>query len=274
MEVTTEAILFAFGLTLIAGLSTGIGSAMAFFAKRTNTKFLSLALGFSAGVMIYVSFVEIYTKAHEELTGYLGQKTGSWVTAASFFAGMLLIAIIDKLIPQKENPHEVNLIENMTEEQRLQKMKDQKLMRMGIITGLAITLHNFPEGLATFTAALFDPNLGIAIAIAIAIHNIPEGIAISVPIYYATGSKRKAFKYSFLSGLAEPIGAIVGYLLLMPFMGPMMFGVIFASVAGIMVFISLDELLPAAREYGEHHLPIYGLFAGMVVMALSLLLFM
>ncbi|WP_088653105.1 zinc transporter ZupT [Geofilum rhodophaeum] len=264
---------FAFGLTLFAGLSTGIGSAMAFFAKRTNTRFLSLALGFSAGVMIYVSFVEIFFKAREELTEFMGDKPGTWVTVAAFFGGMLLIALIDRFIPKGENPHEINLIENMTEEQRAQKRREKKLMRMGMMTGLAIAIHNFPEGLATFTAAMADPNLGIAIAVAIAIHNIPEGIAISVPIYYATGSRRKAFKYSFLSGLAEPIGAIVGFMLLMPFMGPLLFGIIFASVAGIMVFISLDELLPAAREYGEHHLSIYGMFGGMVVMAMSLLLF-
>ena len=266
-------LLFAFGLTLFAGLATGIGSAMAFFAKRTNTKFLSLALGFSAGVMIYVSFVEIFFKAREELTGFLGEKSGNWVTVAAFFAGMLLIALIDRFIPKGENLHEINLVENMTEAQRLQKIKEKKLMRMGMMTGLAIAIHNFPEGLATFTAAIADPNLGIAIAVAIAIHNIPEGIAISVPIYYATGSRRKAFKYSFLSGLAEPIGAIFGFLVLMPFMGPLLFGIIFASVAGIMVFISIDELLPAAREYGEHHLSIYGMFGGMVMMALSLLMF-
>ena len=143
-------------------------------------------------------------------------------------------------------------------------------MRMGLFTALAIGIHNFPEGLATFTAALNDLELGIAIAIAIAIHNIPEGIAVSVPVYYATGNRKKAFTLSFLSGLAEPIGAIVGYLLLMPIMNDMVFGILFASVAGIMVFISLDELLPAAREYGEHHLSIYGLLAGMAVMALSL----
>src|SRR5690554_5218994 len=164
-----------------------------------------------------------------------------------------------RFIPKGENPHEINLIENMTEEQRAQKKREKKLMRMGMMTGVAIAIHNFPEGLATFTAAMADPNLGIAIAVAIAIHNIPEGIAISVPIYYATGSRRKAFKYSFLSGLAEPIGAIVGFMLLMPFMGPLLFGIVFASVAGIMVFINLDELLPAAHEYVEHHLSIYGM---------------
>lgn len=267
MEFNT--VLLAFGLTLFAGLSTGIGSAMAFFAKRTNTKFLAVSLGFSAGVMIYVSFVEIFEKAKDEMVEAYGEIPGTWYTVLAFFGGVLLIALIDKLIPSVENPHELHSIEEMNS-----KPKDKKLMRMGMFTALAIGIHNFPEGLATFTAALQDPNLGIAIAVAIAIHNIPEGIAVSVPIYYATGSRRKAFRLSFLSGLAEPIGALIGYSILMPFMTPLLFGVIFAGVAGIMVFISLDELLPSAREYGEHHLSIYGLFIGMAVMATSLLLFL
>ena len=147
-------------------------------------------------------------------------------------------------------------------------------MRTGLLTALAIAIHNFPEGLATFVSALQEPSLAIPIVVAIAIHNIPEGIAVSVPIYYATGDKKKAFLYSSASGLSEPIGAIIGYLILMPFMNDIVYGLLFAGVAGIMVFISLDELLPSAKEYGEHHLSIYGLVAGMAVMAVSLLLFM
>ncbi len=263
-------IAFAFGLTLFAGLSTGIGSAIAFFAKKTNTGFLSAALGFSAGVMIYVSFVEIFVKARTEITSELGATQGYVVTTLAFFGGILFIAIIDKLIPSVENPHEMHKVEEMDKE----KPKDSdKLMRMGLFTALAIAIHNFPEGLATFTAALTDPHLGVAIAVAIAIHNIPEGIAVSIPIFYATGSRKKAFWLSLSSGLAEPVGAAIGFLLLMPFLTPVVFGVLFAGVAGIMVFISLDELLPAAEEYGEHHLSIYGLIAGMGVMAISLLMF-
>ncbi|MBV1709307.1 MAG: zinc transporter ZupT, partial [Erysipelothrix sp.] len=264
-----ERIAFAFLLTLFAGLSTGIGSAIAFFAKRTNTKFLSISLGFSAGVMIYVSMVEIFFKAQESLIGSLGERLGSWVNVLSFFGGMLLIAVIDKFIPSAENPHEIRGVEDL----RIKEPSKDSLMRMGMFTALAVGIHNFPEGLATFVSALQDPKLGIPIAVAIAIHNIPEGIAVSVPIYYATGSKRKAFLYSFLSGLSEPVGALVGYLILMPFMNDMIFGILFASVAGIMVFISLDELLPSAQRYGEHHLSIFGMIAGMAVMALSLLLF-
>ncbi len=263
-------VMFAFSLTLFAGLSTGIGSALSLLTKKTGTKFLSVALGFSAGVMIYVSFVEIFVKAKDALITALGVKGGTWATVGGFFFGILLIAVIDKLIPSTENPHEIHTVEEMDGESESHK---SNLMRMGLFTALAIAIHNFPEGLATFTAALSDPSLGIPIALAIAIHNIPEGIAVAVPIFYATGSRKKAFKLSFLSGLSEPVGALIGYLLLFRYFNDVMFGFIFAAVAGIMVYISLDELLPSAREYGEHHLSIYGLISGMAVMALSLLLF-
>lgn len=262
--------LFAFGLTLFAGLSTGIGSALAFFTNKTNTKFLSYALGFSAGVMIYVSLIEIFPKANATLSAELGVKLGSWLTALAFFLGIGFIALIDHFVPSVENPHEIHTVEEMDGTSEEHKAK---LMRMGTFTALAIAIHNFPEGLATFTAAVSDPKLGIPIAIAIAIHNIPEGIAVSVPIFYATGDRMKAFKWSFLSGLSEPIGALIGYLLFQQFFNDVMFGMIFAGVAGIMVYISLDELLPSAREYGEHHVSIYGLVSGMIVMAISLLMF-
>lgn len=277
---------FAFALTMFAGLSTGVGSFLAFFTKKSNTKFLAISLGFSAGVMIYVSMIEIFAKAQATLVTSLGQDKGAWVTVIAFFGGMLLIGIIDKLVPSSENPHELHSVEELNEahpetghhaeqiERRKEALKNKKLLRMGIFTALAIAIHNFPEGLATFIAAMQEPEIAIPIAAAIAIHNIPEGVAVSVPIYYATGSKKKAFFYSFLSGLAEPVGALVGYLILMPFMSETLMGVVFALVAGIMVFISLDELLPSAQEYGEHHLSIYGLVAGMVVMAVSLLLFL
>lgn len=264
-------VLFAFGLTLLAGLSTGIGSALAFFTKKTNTKFLSVALGFSAGVMIYVSMIDIFAKARGFLIEELGEKGGSWATVAAFFGGIFLIAAIDKLVPSVENPHELRRVEDLNSSNA--EINRSKLIRMGTFTALAIAVHNFPEGLATFTSAIKNPSLGIAIAFAIAIHNIPEGIAVSAPIFYATGDRRKAFRLSFLSGLSEPVGAVIGYLLLFRIFNDVVFGVLFASVAGIMLFISLDELLPTAREYGEPHLAIYGLISGMLVMAVSLLLF-
>ena len=263
-------VLFAFLLTLFAGLATGIGSLIAFLAKSTNKKFLSVSLGFSAGVMIYVSMVEIFVKAKDSLISAKGEVVGNWITVISFFAGMLLIAVIDKFVPSGENPHEVKLLPSEEDEEQRNK---RGLLRTGMFTALAIGIHNFPEGLATFISALTDMKIAIPIAVAIAIHNIPEGISVSVPIYFATGDKKKAFMYSFLSGMAEPVGALVGYLVLRNFFNDLSFGIIFAMVAGIMVFISLDELLPAAKEYGEHHLSIYGLILGMIVMAVSLLLF-
>lgn len=262
-------ILFAFLLTLIAGLSTGIGSLIALFSKKTNTKFLSIMLGFSAGVMIYVSMVEIFIESTEILSGIHGDKLGTLYGILGFFGGIILIAIIDKFVPSEKNPHDIKKVEELDEVDK----SEHRLMRIGLMTALALAIHNFPEGLATFVSALGDTSVAIPIVVAIAIHNIPEGIAVSVPIYYATGDKKKAFIYSFLSGLAEPVGALVGYLILMPILNDTVYGILFAVVAGIMVFISLDELLPAAREYGENHLAIYGLIGGMLLMAFSLWLF-
>ena len=281
----------ALGLTAFAGLSTGFGSALAFFAKRTNYRFLSLATGFSAGVMLYVSFVEIFFKGAEAMVECLGDFWGHWANAASFFGGILLIAAIDYLVPEAENPHETHTEAELAPLHNPDLSPAEvaaaarsgphhhKLLRMGLFTALAIGIHNFPEGLVTFLAVLEDPTLGIAIAVAIALHNIPEGISVSVPIYYATGSRRKAFFYSLLSGLAEPVGAVIAYLLIIFLFGggqagvpPGVMGVLFGGVAGIMVYISLDELLPASRAYGKGHDSLIGLLAGMVVMALSLLL--
>lgn len=275
IEFTFGTLFFAFALTLLAGLSTGVGGAIAFFAKKTNTRLLSIALGFSAGVMVYISFVEILSKSIETLTTEMG-KAGNWVGILSFFGGILFIALIDKLVPDYENPHEMHKVEEMEKEELSKEaQKAKRLMRMGLFSAGAIALHNLPEGLATFIAALKDPQLGIAITVAIAIHNIPEGIAVSVPIFYATGSKKKAFIYSLLSGFAEPVGAVIGFLFIYFIFGfnDVVLGVVFALVAGIMVYISFDELLPAAEEYGEHHYSILGLIAGMAIMAVSLLLF-
>lgn len=270
--------LFAFSLTLVAGLATGLGSFVALLVKKDSTRFLAVALGLSAGVMIYVSFTELLPEAQNSLHEAFGVGFGNVVFLLSFFGGMLLIALIDKLVPDDVNPHEVLHHPSKTTKELATSGRIGRdhatLHRTGILTAMAIGIHNFPEGMATFAAALENPSLGVAIAAAIAIHNIPEGIAIAVPIYFATGSRKSAFTHSFLSGLAEPLGAIVGMTLLMPFMGPGIFGILFAMVAGIMVFISFDELLPSAEKYGAHHLSIYGLIAGMAIMAISMMLLM
>jgi len=213
-------------------------------------------------------------KSVEILTAEMGS-VGNWIGVLAFFGGILFIALIDKLVPEYENPHEMHKVEEMGENGLTKEsQKSKRLMRMGLFSAGAIALHNLPEGLATFIAALKDPQLGIAITVAIAIHNIPEGIAVSVPIFYATGSKKKAFIYSLLSGFAEPVGAIIGFLFIYLIFGlnDLVLGIVFAIVAGIMVYISFDELLPAAEEYGEHHFSILGLITGMAVMAFSLLI--
>jgi ZIP family zinc transporter len=292
-------VLIALGLTLFAGMATGVGSIIAFAAKRTNYRFLSIATGFSAGVMLYVSFVEILFKGREALAVRYGEYWGDWVNTGAFFGGIFLIGLIDTLIPSAENPHDAPAeaeVEPLhkhppgsdgtapgptTDASRPEvgSAEHRRLMRTGLFTALAIGIHNFPEGLATFLAALRDPGLGVAIAVAVALHNVPEGISVSVPIFYATGNRRKAFLYSFLSGLAEPIGAIVAYLAIRLVLGgeggvipPQVMGILFGGVAGVMVYISLDELLPTSRAYGKGHDSLIGLLGGMLVMALSLLL--
>ncbi len=291
----------ALALTTLAGLATGIGSAIAFFAKRSNYRFLSVATGFSAGVMLYVSFVEMFADGAVLLAEEYGEVPGYGLNTLAFFGGMALIFVIDTLIPASENPHETHA------ESELAPLYDEtaevpewclrqgtahdgrgshdhsgdrrSLMRVGVFTALAIGIHNFPEGLATFLAALQDPGLGIAIAFAIALHNIPEGISVSVPIYYATGNRMRAFVYSILSGLSEPVGALIAYLVIVLWLGgtgaevpQWLTGVLLTGVAGIMVYISLDELLPTSRAYGKGHDSLYGLVAGMLVMAVSLVM--
>jgi len=260
-----QTILLAFLLTLFAGLSTGIGSLIAFMAKRTNTNFLSLALGLSAGVMIYVSFMEMMPQSVEILTIHYGEKVGMLYLILGFFGGIALIALIDFLVPESSNPHEMHRVEEMKGSSRLKQT--------GVITAITIAIHNFPEGIATFMSALTTLEVAIPITAAIAIHNIPEGIAVAVPIYHATGSRKKAFWLSFTSGLAEPVGALIAYLFLLPFWSPVLNAFVLAAVSGVMIYISLDELLPSAEKYGKHHLSIIGLVAGMGIMALSLFLF-
>lgn len=259
-------VLLAFSVTLFAGLSTGIGSLLALLSKKNNANFLCLSLGFSAGVMLYISFMELLPTALAELQSLKTTFQAELTMILAFFGGIGLIALIDYLVPSEDNPHEIKKIEDQ------QHFNAKKLKRVGMVTALSIAIHNFPEGIATFTATLANPSLGIPIAIAIAIHNIPEGIAVSVPIYHATSSKSKAFWYSFLSGLSEPLGAIIGYFLLMNIWNPALNGILLSFTSGIMIFISIDELLPTAKAYGKHHLAIGGLVAGMLVMAGSLLL--
>lgn len=265
----------AFLLTLFAGLSTGIGSLIILFVKKDSKKFLSLSLGFSAGVMVYLSMMELLAESNESLISSFGKTKGSLLAIAAFFGGILLILLVEHLIPEANNPHETSTAEEMALHKDKIDKKSAKakaeIYKAGILTAIMTAVHNFPEGFVTFVTALYEPKLGVAVAIAIALHNIPEGISIAVPIYYTTGSKQKAFLYSFVSGLAEPVGALLAYLVFGSALNEVAFGLIFGVVAGIMTYISLDKLLPTARDHGEHHFSLYGLIAGMLVMALSLI---
>lgn len=247
---------YSFLLTLLAGLATGLGGLVVILFQKINEKFLSVSLGFSAGVMIYISFAEILSEAIEKLETHLGLRQSFAVSVLSFFAGVLVVVIIERLVPDYQTPREGNLTD-----------KKRKLLKTAFLTTFAIVLHNFPEGIAAFVTGTVDHTLGAAVAGAIAIHNIPEGIAVAMPVYFATGNKGKAMGLAVLSGLAEPLGAVLAYLILYPILTPAFLGVMLAFVAGVMVFISFDELLPAAREYGEHPLSLWGLFGGMAVMA-------
>ncbi len=274
LEISLENFLPAFFLTVFAGLSTGIGALLAFFSKSKSHTFLSIGLGFSAGVMVYVSFVEILAKSRKAFEVlYQSEIIGESLAIVCFFAGIGLSALIDRFIPEDVNPHEPKSDKQLSvlkDSSQHSVLKNSALKRTGVFTALAIGIHNFPEGFATFMAALDDVSLGIPIALAIAVHNIPEGMAVSLPIYHATGERKKAFWYAFISGLAEPVGAIVGFFLLLPLMGELTFGITFGCVAGIMVYISFDELLPSSRLYGNSHTTILGITLGMLVMAISL----
>jgi len=257
----------ALAMTVVAGLSTGIGSAIAYLVRRPRIAYLCFSLGLSAGVMIYVSFMEL-------LPGAIGRVGEFWAVVA-FFIGIAVVGLVDLLVPEAQNPHGYEAIdfdEVSRVEEPTGKRGDSHLMRAGTLTAIAICIHNFPEGLATFASALSDLRLGVFITIAVAIHNIPEGIAVSVPIYYATLNKNKAFLYSFLSGLSEPLAAVIGYLILLPFLTPTVLAGSLAFVAGVMIYISLDELLPTAHRYGHGHLVIGGIVVGMLIMAISLLM--
>lgn len=275
MTVDSETLWFAFMCSLFAGLATGIGAIIVFFVKQTDRKTLTYALGFSAGVMIYISFVELLYMARIGLNEAHGDKLGGWFTFMAFFGGMGVAALIDKLVPADENPHEMLSIDDIDKTQRgvahSGEFSSAKIKRSGTLFALAITLHNFPEGMATVTSAIENTTFGLSVALAVALHNIPEGMAVAIPLYYGTGSKKKAFWYSLLTGLAEPVGAGIAILVLLPFLTPSIMAALFALVAGIMVYISFDELLPMAERWGHHHISLYGIISGMALMALILM---
>lgn len=273
-------IISALLLTLIAGAATGIGGALVLFKKKISSDFLAGALGLSAGVMIFISMAEMFPESQEMIAG-TGLAHGEAFVLVAFFVGMGLITLIDFAIPEYENPHEapgLSLDSKTAAVGMLEQTGNEKAMhRLGLLSALAIAVHNFPEGIATFIGALNDPEMGAGITFAIAIHNIPEGIAVAIPIYYATKSKGKALLYATLSGMSEVIGALLCLAVTAIFGieltgGGPAFPLVMSAVAGIMIYISLDELLPTAEKYGKHHIAIAGVVGGMAIMGISLLI--
>ena len=254
-------IIAALFLSLLAGMATALGGLLSFFVKKDNFNILALGLGFSAGVMLYISFMEILPQAQISFNNFYADNTSSWLTLLCFFCGIIIAALSDMCLKGKQHLADKSL------------SKENKLKHLGIFTAAALALHNFPEGLATFMSTLQSTALGLSIALAVAVHNIPEGIAVSLPLYHACGSKKKAFWAAALSGLAEPLGAFAGFLFFRALFHGAVFAILFAAVAGMMVYISLDELLPTAHEYGQPHKVIWGVIAGMLLMAVTLQIF-
>ncbi len=272
MEITWKIFAVTMGISLFAGLATGAGGIVVFFTnkEKQSGRFLSASLGFSAGVMIYISLVEMLLHAKEGLAERFGDVSGGLLALLVFAGGIGMAFIIDRLVPEVENPHHVRSGSEMAHAEHASEEERKRLGRAGMMFALVIAIHNFPEGLATLAGGLAGSKVGFSIAIAIALHNIPEGMAVAVPILYATGSRKKAFLYATLSGLAEPAGALLGLLILGPFLSAPVLASLFALVAGIMIYISFDELLPMAETYGEHHLALSGLLAGMLFIGAGL----
>ena len=266
----TNQVILSLGLTTIVGLSMGLGSLLSFFIDKANKRFLALSLSFSAGIMIYISFMAILPEGMELIGTFYGEEYGELIALIGFFSGMLITAIVEKLVHRfgghihgHDHGHHRDT----------HKHDDEHLSKLGLMSAIAIAIHNLPEGLAIFTSGLKDIYLAVPVAAAVILHNIPLSIAISVPIYHSTGSKRKAFIYSLLVGLCQPLGAIIGYLVLSKFFNDLVFGILFSLVAGVMIFVSLDELLPSSQRYEDHHISVYGAIAGMIVMAIALCFF-
>ncbi len=256
----------AFSLTMLAGLTTAIGGAVAFITKKDNLKTLSVGLGFSAGVMIFISLVDIIPSSEKLLQANF-PNSFQWLVFGGFILGIIISVLIDYFLPDHVDTEELLHPDDV----ELSQHNHYKLKRAGFLTAIAICIHNFPEGMATFLTTTQDITLGASVAFAIAIHNIPEGIAVALPIYHVTGKKRYAMLYAALSGVTEPIGALAGMFIFGLFVPQILVGCLMAAVAGIMTYISFDTLLPLAKEYGNWHLSIIGIMSGILFIWMGLI---
>lgn len=243
--------------SLAAGLSTMLGAFIVFFTKGKNERLLAASLGFASGVMISVTFLDLLPSANSLLQAATNDKLGIALGVGSLVVGVLIGVAIDRFVPHQEFNKEAG------------ERGHTDLFRVGFVSMLAIALHNFPEGIATFMAGYSDATLGVSIALAIAMHNIPEGITVAMPVYFATGSRKKAFGYTFLSGISEPIGAFLAFLLLRNFVNDIVLGILFGVVSGIMLYIALEELIPSSRQYGYNNYALVAMFIGICIMPLT-----
>lgn len=248
--------MYAFVLSFLAGLSTLLGTIPIFFKVKNKNTLISASLAFAAGVMICVSMTDLIPESFALLLGIFRGVPALLLLAVFFTIGLLFSMLVDKLFPVKED----NAITN------------KRLYRVGLVSMMAIILHNLPEGIATFLSSTQNQSLGLALTMAIALHNIPEGISISVPVYYSTNSKGKAFFYTLLSGLSEPLGAFLAFLFLKPFINDFIMSILFSFIAGIMIHISIYELLPESRSYQKSRLPVFFFIIGFSFMMMSHLL--
>lgn len=241
----------AFLLTTLAGLSTMLGTIPIFIKIKNEGKVIAASLAFAAGVMICVSITDLIPEAIEMLKNYYSGFLTVFLTFVFLMIGMITSCFIDKALPTAT------------------VVNHASLYKVGIISMLAIILHNLPEGIATFISTTKDTSLGISLALAIALHNIPEGISISVPIYYSTQSKFKSILYTFISAMSEPLGAIITYLFLYSFINNIVLGLLFAFIAGIMIQISLTELLPTSTDYSYPKITRIWFIIGVIFMLLK-----
>lgn len=241
-----------FLLCLIAGLSTLLGS-LFIFIKGNKENIIKCSLAFASGVMLSVSIFDLIP---ESLTMFQSTSKNSIFLNIMVFIiiGLIIPLFIDKILPNKLD-------------------QNSKLYKLGIFTMVAIIIHNIPEGIATYISSETNIKLGISITIAIAMHNIPEGISIAMPVYYATKNKKKAIGLTFLSGMSEPLGAVLAFLFLKPVISNTIMGGLFAIIAGIMTYISIIELLPAALKYKEKKKTIISFLIGILFMYIYKILF-
>ena len=253
--------LFALTLTTLAGLSTGLGGLVVLLFKRPRARMMAFSMGFAGGVMLTVSLSDMLPHTVEAYSDTMGRFPAALASASLCVMGMLIALLLERCIPDEKelaarpDGHAA----------RGTPAINPGALRSAMVTTAAIVLHNLPEGILTLFTSYASPTLG-------ALHNIPEGIAISVPVYYATNSRVRGALYALLSGLAEPAGALLAFFLLRSFISPLFLNGLIATIAGIMIYVSISELIPEGFSYGRRGYTVGGLVAGILAMSVGIYL--